>query len=69
MFADGTVAQVYGSASPLFDVAGAVRGAVAAFLDVTDLRRAEAALRESEERLRTITDNLPLGAVYQIPNQ
>jgi PAS domain S-box-containing protein len=28
--------------------------------------RAEASLRESEQRLRAISDNLPLGAVYQV---
>ncbi len=66
VFEDGTVAHVYGSASPLFDDRGAVRGAVAGFLDVSALRRAEIALRESEERLRTLSDNLPLGAVYQV---
>jgi PAS domain S-box-containing protein len=34
------------------------------FLDITDRRRAEEALRRSEERLRGITNNLP-GIVYQ----
>ncbi len=59
VFADGTVIQIYGSASPLFDEAGAVRGAVAGFMDVSALRRAEVALRESEGRLRAIIDNSP----------
>jgi PAS domain S-box-containing protein len=66
VFDDGTVVHVYGSASPLFDEQGAARGAVAAFLDVTELRRADASLRESEQRLRAIGDHLPLGAVYQV---
>jgi PAS domain S-box-containing protein len=65
VFDDGTVAHVYGSASPLFDEAGEVRGAVAGFLDVSALRQAEASRHTSEERLRTLSDNLPLGAVYQ----
>ncbi|VTT98138.1 histidine kinase : Chemotaxis protein methyltransferase CheR OS=Polaromonas naphthalenivorans (strain CJ2) PE=4 SV=1: PAS_9: PAS_4: PAS_9: PAS_4: PAS_9: PAS_8: PAS_4: PAS_8: PAS_3: PAS_3: HisKA: HATPase_c: Response_reg [Gemmataceae bacterium] len=36
------------------------------FTDTTARVRADAALRESEERLRTLSDNLPLGAVYQV---
>ncbi len=34
--------------------------------DITEQKGVREALRESEERLRAISDNLPLGAVYQV---
>jgi PAS domain S-box-containing protein len=51
---------------PEFDGGGRVEGFVAAIVNVTAARRAREALRESEERLRTLSDNLPHGAVYQV---
>jgi PAS domain S-box-containing protein len=46
------------NAAPLFDDAGQTVGMVAAVDDVTDQVRSERAIRESEERLRLITDNM-----------
>jgi len=51
---DGATVTVYCSAAPLLDEEGQPRGAVGAFLDLTPLQRAEAAGRESEQRLAGI---------------
>ena len=56
VFEDGECRTLYGSVRPLRDAAGAPRGAVAAFTDITALRSAEAALRESEERFRQFAE-------------
>ncbi|HEX9186246.1 MAG TPA: PAS domain S-box protein, partial [Vicinamibacteria bacterium] len=44
---------------PLRDTAGAVRGTVGIAVDITDLRRADRALRESEARLRQVINLVP----------
>jgi PAS domain S-box-containing protein len=49
------------TAAPLRDTAGKIVGAVETFQDVTERERAEAALRESEERLQTILDGVQAG--------
>ncbi|MHB8770629.1 MAG: PocR ligand-binding domain-containing protein [Syntrophales bacterium] len=49
---DGSRAFVLNSASPVLDAAGKIVGSAVAIQDVTALRRAEEALRESEKRVR-----------------
>ena len=44
---------------PLRDAGGAIRGTVGIALDVTEVRRADRALRESEARLRQVIDLVP----------
>jgi len=44
---------------PLRDAEGAIRGTVGIALDITDARRADRALRESEARLRQVIDLVP----------
>src|SRR5512139_687483 len=44
---------------PLRDAAGAIRGTVGVAVDITDVRRADQALRDSEARLRQVIDLVP----------
>jgi PAS domain S-box-containing protein len=49
-FDDGHVVHLYGSAVPLRDPSGRARGAIGAFVDVTRIKEAEAALRDADRR-------------------
>jgi PAS domain S-box-containing protein len=53
---------IIASAAPIV-TGGQISGAVVSWHDISDLRRAEAALRDSEEKLRTLFDLLPIGVV------
>ena len=69
-FADGEERHIFGNAAPLFEEDGRVRGVVASFLDITRLRRAEAALidanRRKDQFLAMLAHELrnPLGAMF-----
>src|SRR5919202_952393 len=58
---DGVAFDWLVNAVPLFDEQGAVRGSVAAFMDISDRKQALAALQRSEERYRTLFDCLDEG--------
>ena len=47
---DGTLLHMLVNAAPLFDDAGKVRGAIAAHIDVTSLKRAQQALQEADRQ-------------------
>ncbi|HQT77656.1 MAG TPA: PAS domain S-box protein [Rhodopila sp.] len=51
------------NAAPIRDPAGTIVGGVVAELDVTEARQAEASLAESEARLRTLIETVPVGLV------
>src|SRR5690606_16801058 len=55
---DGSQISVRVNIDPIRDDSGRIVGAINVFHDVTDLARAEQALRESEERFRTLADNI-----------
>lgn len=56
---DGSAVRLLSNASPLLDEQGRPRGAVGAFLDITELSRAQEELRASEERYRELVDMAP----------
>lgn len=61
-FADGTSRHLFGNATPLRETNGQLVGAVAAFVDITERKQVEAALRESEGRLQMALDAGRMGA-------
>jgi diguanylate cyclase (GGDEF)-like protein/PAS domain S-box-containing protein len=56
---DGTIVSVFATISPLKDRAGKTIGASFILHDISALKRAEAALRESERQFRQLATNIP----------
>ncbi len=56
---DGTQVDVWLNVSPILDAAGRVVGASTIVRDITARKRAETALRASEEQFRTLADTIP----------
>jgi len=57
---DGQKYQIADSAAPIRNAAGEIVGVVLVFSDVTEMYRAEQALRDSEERFRNLYEEAPL---------
>lgn len=68
-FPDGKTRYVDAANIPDFDSKGQVRGWFSLIHDITDRKRNEDALRQSEEQLRLITDNLPVFISYMDSGQ
>jgi PAS domain S-box-containing protein len=64
-FADGSATYEFGHAVPLFDEDGNVRGAVGAFLDITDRKVIEERLRATSERFRVALRGTPITVFNQ----
>ncbi len=60
---DGTERPIAENASPIFDTDGRTIGVVLVFRDQSAQRASSKALRESEERFRTIFEQAPMGVV------
>jgi len=60
---DGGVLTVLCNSGPILDADGQVSGAVMSWHDISELQRAQAAVRDSEERLRAVLEQIPV-AMY-----
>jgi len=61
VFDDGTAREMLGNAAPLLDREGKVRGAIGVFVDITEHKRAEQALQESQAALARVAQIVTMG--------
>lgn len=57
---DGVRVNVLPHPKPLFDISGTLVGAVNMLIDISDFKRAGAAIKESEERFHSMADHAPV---------
>ena len=61
---DGNELPIDDSGAPIRNADGSIRGVVLVFRDFSDYKKSEAAVRQSEERLRLAVDAAELGTFY-----
>lgn len=64
---DGTTLWAHVSATPIMDKEGLFQGSFAMFTDITERKEAEKALRDSEEKYRSIFENAVEGMFQSTP--
>jgi PAS domain S-box-containing protein len=62
---DGSSVEISVSSAPLFDADGSTVGAMAILADITDRKKAERSLVDSEERFRQVVENAPEAVFIQ----
>jgi len=67
--ASNDVLWLQGGAVPLFGENGELERVLTSFVDITKRKQAEEALRASEQRFRSLVENLHVGVVLLGPNQ
>jgi PAS domain S-box-containing protein len=65
---NGIEHSLFGNITPLLDADGKPNGAVAAFMDITDRKRAEGEVRELSQRLTYHVENSPLAVIEWGPD-
>ena len=67
--ASGKITWVFGSSVPQLDANGNLLRVITSFTDMTEQRRAAEALRESEERFRTLVNDVHIGVILHRPDR
>jgi PAS domain S-box-containing protein len=66
---NGELYWEYASISPIRDASGTITHFLAVKEDITERKRAEESLRESEERYRVLFDESPIGIALSVPSE
>jgi len=65
---DGKTITLLSSKLPLLDSQGAISGVLGTYMDITERKRSETVMRESEERFRILSEHVPIGISLARPD-